>query len=1124
MPRRKSKLKRALLLLPLVLLAACQAMIPRVDNFCEDELGIDGVSSWLDSSQDPYVSKSPSIHSIACDLDHLEKHIDWYGSVTAKIPDIWGQARLTRYREEIEQQMESELKKFKVYMNGQVTRADQAYLVNALTLSLAAKPATPAKANSIPDFPAKVENLPPNTLKTADIIESNIGLEPVVILDQKKRYLEHLAQIRRNNEGDDTADSPGYTLNLMRIPVSVLPGKRTASGHGAEITFTVDPVISDELLPTTFRSLIANDLVNQFSFPLAKSLSNETNRELINDNVTRAVMRERHEVKAMLDQFYLYLNHCKDNNECIIESKLMGIAKNNISQRLVDLLDIGKIVDSIKVSDIQNKLTVALILYAATISSEVDIGSMAERSKDLSSDVATGIAFIENLIGGGATGNLNSIPFSTGGRFREPLPASQYFEVYGTAFPFEVAYQVNKALGSEFDANGYAHLPDIQSFLRTEIDAAYRFLSRPEHQVFWERFCTEEMARLVHTRNGSRLREERRAFRDMFAEVSESPRYEASLEEQSEFSSTAGLVWALLVDAALLNERLMLDMKETAASKNVVLPCDQWHPFYLPNPPAETRAVFAEYVKARWPVHVFALDPETNDQNIVDSLSTRREIQLALSIAFASGHLNANQFSRFVRRLDAQYETIALNRTQIGFSHGNDTFGWRFYPRFQTPGTRSNLVTIARDQVIGGPTTNQLLRERRMEPGPRECTALVIMPAFISSVQLDVVSNWFGLANPKRKVFDHTQAMKLSRRVQALRTDGWAAHDSYKYRDGDHRLLLARAEQLSNRLPLQTMTTSVPTNDNLSGFELFSNGTSSLAPQLYGWYGAPGIVEGKETTLFLVGDYFSVSQSRVLIGNQPAKNKEMISRQVMKVVVPKEAIPRSDGKIQIHVATPYGVSQELLVNVVKPREQKRAAEPANVVVNYDKRGNRGTDGKFDLVNAEVPQRTFGRIGWPNNRAPSNGKVKLVFKYKDCPIEMEKTGQVYGDQIYFDNKVLEEIAAELFKQLKPFGPFSDDMNPLKDGFKTDSIYHMVSGSKVESLNGLVLKFKCNIYREGENDEKKEEEKQPKLKPKELDCDKKPMLTNEKSNDDTPINRPEDDATSTEILPHPRKDKD
>src|SRR5262249_53552816 len=104
--------------------------------------------------------------------------------------------------------------------------------------------------------------------------KEGIGLEPTVVLAQKKRYLDFLNQLRRENEGDDTADSPGYSLNLVRVPVSLLPGKRTQVGFGAEATFTLTPVLGDELLPQTFRRLVANDLVSQIGFSLTTFLHN----------------------------------------------------------------------------------------------------------------------------------------------------------------------------------------------------------------------------------------------------------------------------------------------------------------------------------------------------------------------------------------------------------------------------------------------------------------------------------------------------------------------------------------------------------------------------------------------------------------------------------------------------------------------------------------------------------------------------------------------------------------------------------------------------------------------------------------------------------------------------------
>ncbi len=42
------------------------------------------------------------------------------------------------------------------------------------------------------------------------------------------RYVDHLNQLRRINEGDDTADAAGYALNLIGFRSPCCPGKRPA--------------------------------------------------------------------------------------------------------------------------------------------------------------------------------------------------------------------------------------------------------------------------------------------------------------------------------------------------------------------------------------------------------------------------------------------------------------------------------------------------------------------------------------------------------------------------------------------------------------------------------------------------------------------------------------------------------------------------------------------------------------------------------------------------------------------------------------------------------------------------------------------------------------------------------
>ena len=65
--------------------------------------------------------------------------------------------------------------------------------------------------------------------------------------------------------GDDTADSAGYGLYLIRMPVSIQPGECTRKGHGAILTTTVRHDFGPDFLPTTFRNLVINDLVDQLT-------------------------------------------------------------------------------------------------------------------------------------------------------------------------------------------------------------------------------------------------------------------------------------------------------------------------------------------------------------------------------------------------------------------------------------------------------------------------------------------------------------------------------------------------------------------------------------------------------------------------------------------------------------------------------------------------------------------------------------------------------------------------------------------------------------------------------------------------------------------------------------------
>src|SRR5262249_21356905 len=149
-------------------------------------------------------------------------------------------------------------------------------------------------------------------------------------------------------------------------------------------------------------------------------------------------------------------------------------------------------------------------------------------------------------------------------------------------------------------------------------------------------------------------------------------------------------------------------------------------------------------------------------------------------------------------------------------------FGWRFYPRFQTPDIEGNATVLFRDLLIGGPSRDAELRQRRLEPGMRECVAVGILPSFVPYATLELSSKWVKLTNPKSKEPDLTDAMKLSRAVQSIATCSEGLCDAECYRPGDVERLKVRAKQLEARLPLQSTVVQIPYENTLGGFAMFN--------------------------------------------------------------------------------------------------------------------------------------------------------------------------------------------------------------------------------------------------------------------------------------------------------------
>jgi hypothetical protein len=941
---------------------------------------------WYDGKEPANMCSDDAIQELAMNIDWLEHHIDTYGSIVAKQPDIWGEARLTKHRDEYERMMYQQLNQFKYTINAAIRQSDSSFLAQAFALSAAVDGnpsnrgttgthvtvdnATAAATDT--KVTASTVSAPGITASTDNIKlpqDQFITLEPTVYLDQMSRYLQHLHELRRINEGDDTSDSPGYALNLVRIPVSALPGKLTREGWGAEVTVTATPVLSADLMPTTFRNLVINDLVDVMGLPVLR-LAERFPEFAASQAAVKKLQQDLDNAKRALTE----KAQADENSPGF--SAAMGIATTDVQTAEVKL-------------------------------SAAEAGAKAAA---------------ESIV-------KPAVPLASTGRSRKavnPLPSSQLADVLGVdqlgqlAKFFCANYQGANVrwsgdprckLPDDKDVKEWrVNLLDVQGWLGAELAAAHEMLGQPNHLMLFYAISSPssglaQAIRSEHFKSNGPGNPNVEGLRHAFFTELHSHR----TTSEGSFDSgvpcfdnvaaptisgkaavaetvTEALAWAIVVESALLNQRLNEDARKTAEAKHAysIPVSDRDLCFFLPEAAGQPNSplleefsaatqLFQEYVRVRWPIHVFAIDPREQDQNIADASARRRELQFALALGFVSGEVSANSLTNFSRELQTEIETISLNRTAVGFAHGHDTFGWRFYPRVQAldvPGTGGAIW-----QSIHGASRDHDMRKRQLEPGMRECVAIVLMPSFVPYADFDLRTNWFRLTNPKNAALTMKDTMKLSRAVTAMRnSQAQCARCAHCYRDGEVERLLKRVEQLDRELPLQTMRAQIPYENTLGGFEMFNTGVTDLAPELVGWYGAPGIVttgwdptelykcgcfeacqlgasgtpenvsarltaventlkgtaqapifqtplpicQGQGTTVFLVGDHLSVHDTKIIAGGVCIPDVQLVSRQIARVTIPSCVnTVNVDGKdyVAVYAATPYGITNHLHIPI-----------------------------------------------------------------------------------------------------------------------------------------------------------------------------------------------------------------
>ncbi len=664
--------------------------------------------------------KMYTVEEVAAAIDHLERWIDTDGSVIPMQASVFGEARLMAHRQDIERELHGDLSKFDDTIQGYLQTTDQAYLAMALSISADTTPSTaggtspppsssatssktkgllspalstggqtynvtvntagPASKSTSPSsqtndastlIPASkdVYNITQTTLgKTptnSDGSTPRLGLEPVIHLSQKMRYLNFLNELRRINEGDDNSESSGYRINLVRIPISVITGSQTQRGYGAECTITIKPHLPEDLLSKTFQNWVVNDIINNVTLPIVSGIDNVSEQKL----------------KSYLDSITT-----KTDRSTLQPEWWKPLVKRKAIQ---------------------------------------------------------------------ASAQVTS-----------PLGNTMLIELMGYDNVAKALLYCKEQLKDHLAAEKRAYHLDVQDLLRQELNLAYDLLKTPAFYSLWE-YASENLAQLIHQNNFNQVEQIRKIFQNTI--TTQLTNAENKEDQNNLISIRSSAAWVIVMSAALLNDRLMKDMRETQSTKSWFQAPEHWVPFYLPCPSPEINQLFNEYVKVRWPIYVFNIDPQTDDQNILDSLTTVRDLRIALAVAFTNGVIGVSQFTSFARRLQQDYETVAIHRSSVGFSNGTDTFGWRFYPRFQTPPILSNSAVLFQTLFSGLESYKQKLRQSHLENGIRECDALIVMPAIIPYIDLEYTSNWFRLPNPKFKRATMQQTMTLSRVVQSIR-------------------------------------------------------------------------------------------------------------------------------------------------------------------------------------------------------------------------------------------------------------------------------------------------------------------------------------------------------------------
>ena len=441
----------------------------------------------------------------------------------------------------------------------------------------------------------------------------------------------------------------------------------------------------------------------------------------------------------------------------------------------------------------------------------------------------------------------------------------------------------------------------------------------------------------------------------------------------------------------------------------------------------EATRIWNEVVANEFPLQVFTIEPTAEEQNLLDSQSRLRQLQVALATSIAGGGWNVRQRVQMAKEIARDSAAIGLNRTNVGFVHGIDTFGWYFHPRVQSPERRTGTFSTIKN-AIHPETRAEDARTYRLEPGMRECEVLIAMPSFVQQVEFDVTTNWESLAKPGQTKRSYEELIGEGCHFQKLKACLQDQGCVEECREGDVARLNSRIEQLEQMLSLQTYTVEVPYDHDIPTRALFGRGEKSLTPRLYGYHGLqvlvppqPGAKEDeiKEFTaeFFLTGRNFHPTLTHVVVGGHEVHamgqnpDVEILSRELIRVKVKIETDKmNNDGAFEIRVGTPSGMSFPLTIDRYEEKAEENKVEEVKAKSLFDWT-------KVPAIDfAYVPKTNAADLKWTINTPAAKKMNPKIALGSDNPMsESQFNGSSFKLQMAYEMKFEgDENAQPVFK--------------------------------------------------------------------------------------------------------------